>query len=347
MNRLFREFENENALRTYPFASGCLVKDTKGISIGTGVLIDAALYPINPKGKLYLSKVSKDGIVSISDDSGVIMASDRSSGHDDVLELYDVTGLKRHTGTLVFSSKTALDVFTGLDTDRNFRRTATVFASACVFPIVDRGVTSLDIGNSGITDGMVTFDNGASDTVRVSTSGNRLRFDVIPDPNIVDLTSIRHIYCVVDGATPFRILKLPFDIEKSSDGNTISLYLDGIGKDDVCSNSHREDSLEMHDSCEDCKTDECHVDPAPPVDMPEVYQAECVDIEGNMDSAFYIVSDNMAGYVNPISITLENGVVSKKTALNVTTTSDNVAELTDEVTSNGVKIQVPGLNTSL
>ena len=43
MNRLFREFENENAMRTYPFASGCFVKDTKGISIGTGVLIDASL----------------------------------------------------------------------------------------------------------------------------------------------------------------------------------------------------------------------------------------------------------------------------------------------------------------
>ena len=50
MDGIFAEFENENALRSYPFAGGCVPKGEERSEIPSDVFVDAAIYPVNPSG---------------------------------------------------------------------------------------------------------------------------------------------------------------------------------------------------------------------------------------------------------------------------------------------------------
>lgn len=351
MNKLFSEYENENSRRTFPFASGCQVRDTNGEAIGTGILLDAVIYPVNSTGIVYLSRIDTDGTVSISDDTGVIMQAKQEYGASE-LEFYDLSSLHRHVGTVVASSAEALSTLTTVYEQRRFRPEETAFASSCVFPVQNDGITGLNIGKSGLLDGNVIFSNDENDIVRVSTdeSGSTLRFDVIPDAHIVKLTSIQHIFCVVDGKTPFRIHKIPFlGQDTMSSGNTVALTLDGIERQDVCNNANRENSLEMTDTCKECTTDECHQDPIPPKDIPATYQTEAVDIKSGMDSSFYLAVPNLLGYVNPLSITLDDGMIVPKFDFKLSEAdaeADNTSKVADTVTSKGIVIQVPGLENS-
>lgn len=348
MNKIFTEFENENSLRSYPFASGCSITDTDGNSIGSGILIDAALYPVNSIGNLYLSSIDTSGTISISDSQKVIMTSVHEPGSD-MLEFYDTTELRRHVGTMIASSSEALDVLVNGTKDRKFKQDATLFASACVFAVTNDGVLSIDVDGTGQTDGIVEFTNSSEDEIRVSTNGSNLRFDIVPLPELHIPTSIQHIYCIVDGKTPFRIQKLQnglFDGDHigSAPGNTVVVYLDNIERSDVCSNAHRENTLEMTDTCE------CSSSPEEPeqIEIPEFYQEEVVDIPNGCDSAFYLAVPNIGSYDNPLSLTLVNGEIRPKTesqiavSLNNTDVGTNI--LADNITSKGVILQVPGLS---
>lgn len=360
MNKLFTEFENENVLRAYPFASGCTMKDTSGVQIGTGILIDAALYPVNPVGDIYLSKIGVDGTVSISDSRDVIMTATVDGGS--ILEFYDTSAFRRHTGTIVAASADALAVLTNVYSDRAFQASETMFASSCVFPIVNDGVMSINVGGTGAVDGNVAFANGNEDQVRVSTSpgGDKLRFDVIPQPHIVQLTSIQHIYCVVDGRTPFRIQKVDLvqdaqtgGSESSSSGsdftgnsNTIALYLDNIDRQDICGNANREDAIVTRDTCGcDGSSSPCTPDIDPPTEIPEVYQVEVVDISNGADGAFYLTVPNMFGYDNPLSITMKDGVVVPTGDIEITddANADNLSALKTSTPTKGIVLQVPGM----
>jgi hypothetical protein len=342
MNKLFPEFENENALRWYPFASGCTGADTSGSRIGTGVLVDAALYQVNPNGALYLSRIGADGVVSISDAASVVMTATAVRGAS-TLEFYDASDLHRHVGTLVASSPDALSSLVNVYEDRVFRREETTFASSCVFPVVNDGVLSVDVGRTGAADGTVRFLNGPTDVVRVSAGdGSKLRFDVIPRPREVQLDSIKHVYCIVDGKTPFRIMKLPFGDRPSGLGNTVAVYLDNIDRQDVCADAHREDSLETRDTC-GCQDDPggCRPDVDPPVDIPDAYQVEVVDIPNGADGAFYLAVPNMAGYDNPLSLTLNDDV--SQPSVQVVGGDGSAGISITGTTSKGVVLQVPGL----
>ena len=335
MNTIFQEFEYENTRRTYPFASGCKVTDTDGIPIGTGILIDAVLYPVNPEGIIYLSSISQDGTVEISDSKGPIMTAHPEKGSDK-LEFFETGGVGRHVGTVLASSSDALGVLTNGGKERTFRPDAASFASSCVFPVRNDGVLSLDVSETGVIDGDFAFTNGENDDIRVSTneSGNELRFDILPHPTGEIPESIQHIYCIVDGRTPFRILKL-------SD-NTVSVYLDNIDKSVICSNAHRENAFELADTCD------CGPKPEPSVvAIPRTYQTAAVDITNNADSAFYLVVPNCTGYDNPMSVTLVDGIQIPK--VNITTETDKVGRASaegnfiDDTTSKGAVLQVPGL----
>lgn len=346
MEGIFKEFENENALRAYPFAAGC-INDSEPEGIPAGVFVDAAIYPVNPSGTLFLSSVSENGVFSVSDDTGVVMTG---SANGSVVELYDVSGLSRHVGTIIASSADALSDFAGRGFERKYKKENSAFASSCVFPIVIDGVSSVRIGDSDMVVGDVAFSNGPDDDVRVSSGtledGRRtLRFDVVPKTQ-TSLESIRRIICVVDGQTPFRIEP------HESSYNTIILTLDGIDKEVVCASAHRESDFEMVDSCS------CEKVTTEKVDIPEFYQLEEVFIpptesrpEG-ADNAFYLVVPNMLNYGNPISITLEDGVVSPKVndpELEVDGYNAEIVDggLLDDITSKGVVIQVPGLSGGL
>lgn len=345
MQKLFTEFENENALRTYPFASGCTVTDTKGDTIGIGTLIDAALYPLNPNGPLYISKIGKDGVVSISDSDSVVMTATLEDGAYS-LEFYDTTVMHRHSGTLIAKSAEALSTLVNVYTDRVFTAASTAFSSSCVFPIVNDGVISVDVSSTGPEDGEIRFTNGNRDVIRISTDsyGSKLRFDVIPVPKEVNLSSIQHIYCIVDGKTPFRIMKIPFADEESGNGNTIAVYLDNIDRQSICGNAHREESLETKDNCDcDESSSPCKPEIDPPEDIPAVYQTEVVDIPNGAYSAFYLASPNMTGYDNPISITLIDSAPEPITEIPVDANSDNIELLKNKLKSKGVVIQIPGL----
>ena len=342
MNRIFREFENENALRTYPFASGCVPIDTDGAPIGTGILVDATIYPVNSRGIVYLSGISSGGVVSISDETGVIMTAVRD-GAGDTLEFFETGGLGRHVGTVLASSPDALSALTSGTKARRFRPNATAFAASCLFPIENDGVLSLDVGGTGATDGIFEFANGDDDEVRISTDkdGRTLRFDVLPHPTSNIPKSIRKIYCIVDGRTPFRIEKIGSGID-GVPGNTIAVYLDNIDKSAVCGNAHRENALEMADTCD------CRPDVPEPVEIPPELQVEVVDIPDGADSAFYLAVPNLIGYDNPLSITLDDGIDIPKTELKTETDpAGRMAAkdaMVDKSTAKGVILQVPGLS---
>ena len=366
MEGVFLEFENENALRSYPFAGGCSVPDEEELAIPAGVFVDAALYPVNPSGALYLSSVSEDGVFSISDSSGVIMTGSASGN---IVELFDTSALSRHTGTLVASSENALYEFAGRSVLREWTASQTSFASSCVFPVVIDGVTSLQIGDNAPVAGNLEFANASDDDIRISSGvladGRRtLRFDVVPHPVISDDMSIRRIICVVDGYTPFRISK------EQGMYNCVVLKLDGISQDDICAAAHRENLFEMADTCccndedgEDCRDKiPCEKPSSKQEETPETYMFEEVFIppcegqdddnglEDGADNAFYLITPNILGEGrNPISITLEDGVISPKTGslkvtVNGSTTEIEEEEFLDSVTSKGVVIQIPGLS---
>ena len=351
MEGIFLEFENENSLRSYPFAAGCVPTGDEESEIGAGVFVDAALYPVNPAGRLYLSEVSDKGVFSVSDNSGVIMTGSPSGSR---VEFHDLSGLNRQTGILIASSAEALSDFAGRGVVRAYSADNTAFASGCVFPVVVDGVTSLSVAESRKVAGAVGFSNGPSDDVRVSSrelgDGRRtLRFDVLPRPEIADDASIRRIICVVDGQTPFRIEKTAYNVVM------VRLGL-GIDREVVCAAAHRENRYEMADTCD------CEPRPLPAEEpIPEKYQLVEVyippdehgtegGVEEGADNAFYLVSPNiLGGGGNPISITLEDGVVSPRTDEPKTVANGGQVELAegellDEVTSKGVVIQVPGLS---
>jgi hypothetical protein len=343
MNKLFTEFENENELRTYPFASGCTVKDRKGVEIGVGVLVDAALYPVNPSGDLYLSRIGADGTVSISDDRGVVMTASAEGGTS--LEFYDTSDLHRHVGTVVASSEEAMSGLVSVNEDRVFRSENSRFASSCVFPVINDGVTSVNVGDTGAADGDIVFANAPDDQVRVSTdeTGTKLRFDVIPRPYYEILKSIKHVYCIVDGKTPFRIMKLPHGGDPSIPGNTIAVYLDNIDRQDICADAHREDEIQAMDTCTECGGDVPCPEPPSPEDIPHVYQAEVVDIPNGADGAFYLAVPNMVGYDNPLSITMQDGMLVPNEEVEVQDGEADIGDLVNRITSKGVVLQVPGL----
>lgn len=361
MEGIFQEFENENALRLYPFAAGLSAGDESSAGIPPGVFVDAALYPVNSQGPLFLSGVSEDGVFSVSDDSGVIMTG-RPNGS--VVEFTDMSGLMRHVGTLVASSESALRDFAMSGSDREFSSESGMFSASCVFPVVADGVTSLDIGGTGRMSGIASFSNGMSDDVRVSGSdieGHKtIRFDIVPRRKPKETLYIKRVICVVDGETPFRIQKL-YDKEHPENYgyNTVILSLDGIDRDSVCALSHRENSLEMADTCE------CDKPPLPSDSgVPEAYQLEEVFVppdpdgseggaEEGADNAFFLVVPNYYDgdgiYYNPISITLEDGAVSPRidapeAVVNGISAEIQEDDMVDNVSSKGIVIQVPGLS---
>ena len=358
MEGIFLEFENENALRSYPFAAGCvpppLGADTE---IPPGVFVDAALYPVNPNGTLYLSSISEDGTYSISDSDGVVMTG---RAHGSTVELYDASGFSRHVGTLVAASPEALAEFSGRGVPREYSESETTFSSACVFPVVVDGVVSVSVSGSDGVAGRVGFSNGPNDDVRVSSGLSRdgrktLRFDVLPRIGVPDDASIRRIICVVDGQTPFRISENPGMY------NSVILTLDTIDRDTICSEAHRENMLEMHDTCGcggPCSPDMPRRDEIPywykliEIFIPPDADRSHGGIPEGADNAFYLVVPNMPGYVNPLSVTLEDGVVSPKVSDPEVVMNGDSAELAegamlDSVTSKGVVLQVPGLSGGL
>ena len=338
MQGIFLEFENENSLRSYPFAAGCIPQSSEGVEVPPGLFVDAALYPVNPSGTLYLSEVAEDGTVSISDDTGVIMTCAAPTGK--MLEFRDASPFSRHVGTMVASSAEALAEFVGRRTAMAFGREATAFASTCVSPIVIDGVISVDVADTGAVSGMLNFENKPDDEVRVSTrrledGRDTLRFDVLPSVGRGRLQSIRRVICVVDGKTPFRIAKLSH--------NTVALHLQDIDKEVICAEAHRENAYEVADTCK------CKVKPADPEELPETYQLEEVFIPETKENAFYLVVPNYTGYANPLSLTLEDGMaVPKITGPDVKRDGEDVdlpaEELLDDMSSKGVVLQVPGLS---
>lgn len=349
MEGIFTEFENENALRAYPFAGGC-EPDESADCIPAGIFVDAALYPVNPSGLIYLSSVSEDGMFSVSDESGVVMTGYADSN---VVELFDMSDFHRHTGTIIASSEKVLEEFAGRGVLREYSSSQTAFASTCVFPIIIDGVISVSVGDTGSATGEIGFANEPDDTIRVSSGSSdgrsTLRFDVIPRIKPQEETFIKRVICVVDGQTPFRISKAGHGY------NIVVLELDSIDKELVCAAAHRENSLEMVDTCECGKAT-----PAEPEYTPEVHQLEEVYIppdkngsEGGLvdgaENAFYLVVPNRPGYSNPISITMEDGIVSPMTTDPEVVVNGMEADLADgamldKVTSKGVVIQVPGLS---
>lgn len=354
MEGVFSEFENENGLRSYPFASGCVpAKDTESL-IPVDVFVDAVLYPINSDGVLYLSRISEDGVFEVSDDTGVVM-SGKPSGSK--VDLYDASGMSRHVGMLVASSASALQEFAGRGVERTYDSSETAFASSCVFPIVVDGVSSVSVSGSDKVVGVAGFSNANNDVVRVSSGKNAdtgqdtIRFDVVPRPGARIQSSIRRIICIVDGQTPFRI-------EKSSLAyNTVIVRLEGIDRDAVCAAAHRENSYEMVDTCECARPEQ-----SGPKDLPDTNQWEEVFIpdgeEGMSEpgkgsslayNAFYLAVPNFIAYNNPLSITLEDGAVNPKLdnpKVDIDGRSASLAngEMLDSTTSKGVVIQVPGLS---
>lgn len=352
------EFENVNSQRGYPFAEGCSQTSEEGMQIGAGAIIDAMLYPVSPSGCLWLSGISGDGVLSVSDDTGVIMQGECEG---DRAEMHDMTPLGRHCGTILASSEEAMRAFAFSGMASTFRKEASLFSSSCVCPIPSSGVTSVTLGvsreegNDIRFGGDFSFSNGPSDEVRVSvySSGGEpsIVFDVIPSVAAESYRPIKEIYCVADGSTPFRIIPYGFSGAPYTDGfDSVCVYLDGIDRESVCSAAHREQGFETADACgcEGCSGSQSSSSGSGSSE-PAVFQ--CVAVRMSADpgtSSFSLVAPDFTGYSNPVSVSISEGkVLPKSGGLEYTVENMSATAGTgitdDSVSDNAVSIQVPGI----
>ena len=125
------------------------------------------------------------------------------------------------------------------------------------------------------------------------------------------------------------------------------VYLHGIDKEAVCAAAHRENAYEMADTCD------CERPAQEKTVLPHTKQRQEVYIpDKRSKNAFYLSVQNITGYDNPLSLTMEDGMTAPDTDGLESVEKDGLPEIAedefvDEVTSKGVTLQVPGLSGGL
>jgi hypothetical protein len=342
---IFTEFENENRYRNYPFAEHVTCSNVdKTATLSNDIFIDAALYPLNSKGNVYLSEINNENLtLTISDESGII-ATGNIDFNSTKIEFYDTTHIHRHVGVLVYNPKYLAGKIAGVLAYGSFGVDDLAFASSVVCPVKNDGVLSLGINNSLVV-GDVKFESPSGAGLHVvseplSEGKTSIRFDAIPAYSEVSIFSIKKIIFVTTGTTPFRVTR--YYTEPDND-NTVVLTLDKISRDIICSGVHRENNYEIADVCED---------PIPPGEYtprPEI--DEVLELTPKFNCINIVAADNVPmGYENPVSITFDSESSKSSGSISnseIISSSDVNDVLSADKDKEGLKIEIPGLNGAL
>jgi hypothetical protein len=343
-NTIFTEFENENRMRSYPFAEHATLVDVKGkIKLPDDIFVDAMIYPLNPIGTIYISSIDNTtGVLSISDNTGIIAVGNILTDSEEI-NLYSTSPIRRHAGVIIYNKQYLNGLIFGMLPNAKFNASGLPLAASTVCPIVNNDVLSIVLDGNYMY-GDIKFNNPNTTGINVVTHNNgdgtsTIRFDAIPTYGDVEIFSIKKIYCITAGTTPFNISKYPYE------NNTMLLTL-SEGRDTICNGVHQETSYMVRDVCED------PIEPGSYNPRPENNNELIFPVEHN---CFNIVTDDIIlGYENPISITFDDTILPSPIISNFDA-SDNLVDSQDVLDTislqsrgtKGLKIEIPGLNGGL
>lgn len=337
MTTLFPEFENQNQLRRYPFAAGSVFFDTDGVALDTSAFVDAVVYPTNPQGNVRLSAIDyTQGIVEISDDSGVLATGQLGQ----YIKLYTVDD-HIPCGSLVANVD-----FVG-NNRREFEQL--YFAAACVIPVNPSGVTGLRI-NGQILTGDITFLTGDHIWPLLSTEISEgvvtkatLSFKITPSTVSNSARGITKVYFYETKGTLFSISPYESDADQIY---SVQMQLRGLYRDDICNAAHREDILDIYDTCEEEKCICSYEGNVIPASEDSLYTFDVVTSGKN---AFSLVVPNTPIGVNPLNVQMYDSAGAAPSIIfsPSMTQEEAEAELTKlynmDTSAHGLRIQIPGL----
>ncbi len=184
---LFPEVRDENEFSRYPFADTATLTTSSGQKIPAETFLDASLYPIGGRERMYIREINVQArviTISISDPRGAILCTGSFDALDPPSTVPLLDSFTRPAGMLL-SDPLRLAIFStwpvGVHT---FALGASEFVSTVVIPTPEIGVRGLvtEAGDILTGDIWIVGDNG----VVVRPDGdNIIRIDIVGDPLFV------------------------------------------------------------------------------------------------------------------------------------------------------------------
>lgn len=186
----FTEFGNQNSSRKYPFLDDALMRDTDGIELPVDFVVDAALFPLDIVGPVYLQTLVPSTRMLVFADvaTGNPVATAEWEPGSAVADVVEAGAYARGIGVVVLGDGVA-DVFRGRG-ERTFLPGATTLCPAACVPILQAGVRGFLLPDGTLVTGDVVFagENGVSVSSYADDGRPTLRFDIngVPPPDAVD-----------------------------------------------------------------------------------------------------------------------------------------------------------------
>ena len=186
----FTEYGNQNSSRKYPFLDDALMRDTDGIELPVDFIVDAALFPLDIAGPVYLKTLDPGAYVLVFADAatGAPVAMAEWEPGAAVADVVETGPYARSIGTIVLGDGVA-DVFRGRG-ERTFLPGATTLCPAACVPVLQAGVRGFLLPSGALVTGDVVFagENGVTVTSYNDNGRPTIRFDIngVPPPDTVD-----------------------------------------------------------------------------------------------------------------------------------------------------------------
>ena len=340
----FAEFENENRLRSYPFAESSSFIATDGYKIDNSYVVDAMIYAYRPDGPVRLTEIDFDTkTITISDNSKVVGKASFINNHK-----IDFSCVVYKKGQIEYS-KPAGSIYVSdefLSGVGKHTFDSLYFSASCVCPINPHGVEGILIDGNLLT-GLVHFTT-ERDTVwsyfYTGVDGGRyLGFRVKPKRTSQQpLRLIRNVIVKVEEGSPFVLSRY---------GDGVQVSLGSISREDICSSTTQrraQDYYEsIHDTCEPlASTAETKASTRSSSDSFIVSMKSCAGVFNLLAPD---LMSSQSSIDNPISIS-PNVASKAPTPLNLTPDMSQqereqalLNSLNAGETGNSVSISVPGL----
>lgn len=298
------EYRNQNSLRRYPFEDEATMLDTTGVALPIDFLVDAFMYPIDLKGRVYISSIDLGaGRIHFTDtgtrkECGFADFTNAST----TAEIYDNETFMRQIGLLVFGDGIA-GVFQGYGV-RTFTVSGTAFCPTTYIPMTQIGVRAIILPDGTIMTGDVVIEGQNGITVETYTSGTK---DVI----YIDIVGIAvgDQQCDCGDCCPIttiRAERVPGSLFMISqyDSRTIGISAYNFDLGDVCSKQRAQQlpdsdgNLPRHPKAGDDPCGETPLPPHPPALGPSVsFDLVVASASGNIGIIAPSAGDFNAAYV--------------------------------------------------